>query len=106
VAVQGKWCSLERLLQEPIQWLPSINYQLRFLIQEVHMNFFECCQKCKAPKRYPGCHGKCPEYKGQRKLWDEHQAAKRQARREAPPLTYAQKMAYFMSKKGSKPPQY
>ena len=21
-----------------------------------------CCNGCVAPKRYPGCHGKCPEY--------------------------------------------
>lgn len=27
------------------------------------MNYFECCMKCIPPKRYPGCSGKCPEYK-------------------------------------------
>lgn len=27
------------------------------------INYFECCQHCVAPKRYPGCSGKCPEYK-------------------------------------------
>ena len=21
-----------------------------------------CCRGCVAPKRYPGCHGSCPEY--------------------------------------------
>ena len=21
-----------------------------------------CCMDCKAPKRYPGCHGTCPDY--------------------------------------------
>ena len=21
-----------------------------------------CCYGCVAPKRYPGCHGRCPEY--------------------------------------------
>lgn len=21
-----------------------------------------CCMGCVAPKRYPGCHGRCPEY--------------------------------------------
>ena len=26
------------------------------------MNYFECCHKCVAPKRYPGCSAKCPEY--------------------------------------------
>lgn len=23
---------------------------------------FECCYKCKAPKRHPGCHDHCEEY--------------------------------------------
>ena len=27
------------------------------------MNYFECCHHCVPPKRYPGCSGKCPEYK-------------------------------------------
>ena len=22
----------------------------------------KCCKDCVAPKRYPGCHGICPEY--------------------------------------------
>ena len=22
----------------------------------------KCCHGCVAPKRYPGCHGRCPEY--------------------------------------------
>lgn len=22
----------------------------------------KCCSGCVAPKRYPGCHGSCPEY--------------------------------------------
>ena len=35
------------------------------------MNFFECCQKCKHPKRYPGCSAKCPEYAKGRKLLNE-----------------------------------
>ena len=26
------------------------------------MNYFECCHYCVAPKRYPGCSGKCPDY--------------------------------------------
>lgn len=26
------------------------------------MNYFECCHHCVAPKRYPGCSGKCPDY--------------------------------------------
>ena len=30
------------------------------------MNYFECCHHCVAPKRYPGCSGKCPEYEAAR----------------------------------------
>ena len=35
------------------------------------MGFFECCHKCKPPKRYPGCSSKCPEYAKGRKKLDE-----------------------------------
>ena len=38
------------------------------------MSFFECCHKCKPPKRYPGCSGKCPEYARDRKKFDECKA--------------------------------
>lgn len=34
---------------------------------------FECCHHCIAPKRHPGCHGTCPEYKEARA---EHDAKK------------------------------
>ena len=30
-----------------------------------------CCNNCVAPKRYPGCHGTCPEYLEQRAKYDE-----------------------------------
>lgn len=26
------------------------------------MSIIKCCFGCVAPKRYPGCHAKCPEY--------------------------------------------
>ena len=35
------------------------------------MKFFECCHKCKPPRRYPGCSARCPDYKKDRKLYDE-----------------------------------
>jgi hypothetical protein len=25
-------------------------------------DIFECCHKCTAPKRHPGCHASCEEY--------------------------------------------
>ena len=34
------------------------------------MNYFECCHRCVAPKRYPGCSGSCPEYKEARARYD------------------------------------
>lgn len=34
------------------------------------MNYFECCIPCVAPKRYPGCHGTCSEYKQARTKYD------------------------------------
>lgn len=30
----------------------------------------ECCRYCKPPKRTPGCHGQCPEYKKWRAEYD------------------------------------
>ena len=38
------------------------------------MNYFECCHGCVAPKRYPGCSGKCPEYKEARAKYDADKA--------------------------------
>ena len=31
---------------------------------------FERCINCVAPKRNPGCHGKCEEYKKEKELFD------------------------------------
>ena len=38
------------------------------------MNYFECCRYCVAPKRYPGCSGKCPEYAAARARYDKDKA--------------------------------
>ena len=38
------------------------------------INYFECCMPCKPPKRYPGCSGKCPEYKEARARYDADKA--------------------------------
>lgn len=37
-------------------------------------NYFEECQHCVPPKRYPGCHGTCPDYKKARTKYDEDAA--------------------------------
>lgn len=31
----------------------------------------KCCYGCVAPKRYPGCHGTCPEYLAEKAKHDE-----------------------------------
>ena len=30
----------------------------------------QCCKDCVAPKRYPGCHGKCQEYIEEKAQYD------------------------------------
>ena len=35
------------------------------------MGFFEECHKCKPPKRKPGCHSTCPDYKRNKAKYDE-----------------------------------
>lgn len=42
------------------------------------MNYFECCHHCVAPKRYPGCSGKCPEYAEARAKYDADLAKQKQ----------------------------
>lgn len=36
-----------------------------------------CCNGCVAPKRYPGCHGHCPEYLEEKAHWDALMDAER-----------------------------
>lgn len=40
----------------------------------------KCCYGCVAPKRYPGCHGTCPEYLAEKAKHDEEKAADYQRR--------------------------
>lgn len=42
--------------------------------------YFECCHQCKPPKRYPGCHAKCPEYLKAKEEWDKVREAARKER--------------------------
>lgn len=34
----------------------------------------QCCRNCVAPKRYPGCHGKCQEYIAEKEDYDKKMA--------------------------------
>lgn len=37
----------------------------------------DCCNGCVAPKRYPGCHASCPEYKAERAELDADNAVRK-----------------------------
>ena len=38
------------------------------------MSMFEHCHHCVAPKRHPGCHSTCPEYKQDREQYNAKKA--------------------------------
>ena len=38
------------------------------------MSMFEHCKNCMAPKRHPGCHSHCLEYKQDREKYDAEKA--------------------------------
>ena len=35
---------------------------------------FKCCMNCEQPKRHPGCHDHCPEYKEIRADYDRRKS--------------------------------
>lgn len=52
----------------------------------------ECCRDCAPPKRRPGCHGSCPEYRMERAELDRKNAEER-AKRATRQNLYAQRAA-------------
>lgn len=68
MAAQGKWLSFPR---------QDKNYQLSYQTTRYTMGFFECCKHCKAPKRYPGCHDRCPDYLKDKEEWNKLKEAER-----------------------------
>lgn len=60
---------------------------------------FECCRVCVAPKRYPGCHGKCPEYLEERARYDALKAADDKKRRTRNALIEQRNELYFKAMK-------
>ena len=34
----------------------------------------KCCKSCVAPKRYPGCHSHCPEYRAEKAVYEAEKA--------------------------------
>lgn len=45
------------------------------------MGLINCCHFCVAPKRYPGCHGNCPEYAAEKAEHDRLKAADAEKRK-------------------------
>ena len=41
----------------------------------------KCCKGCVAPKRYPGCHDRCPEYQKEKAEYEERKAIEDKKRR-------------------------
>lgn len=39
------------------------------------LSTIKCCHYCKAPKRSPGCHDRCPEYQKEKAEYEERKAA-------------------------------
>lgn len=37
-------------------------------------SIIQCCRYCVPPKRYPGCHAICPEYRSEKALHDAKKA--------------------------------
>lgn len=75
-----------------------------------------CCKDCVAPKRYPGCHGHCPEYLEEKARYDERMAAERKWKRTQNGITNARTSAVTKAlksrrysqknyRRGSKSPQ-
>ena len=52
--------------------------------------YFECCHRCKPPKRHPGCHAKCPEYLRAAEAWEKVREAARKEREDD--------VAYFLGR--------
>lgn len=53
---------------------------------------FNCCRQCTAPKRHPGCHDHCKEYKEARADFDQKKAADDRRTGRATHSVYAQKI--------------
>lgn len=56
------------------------------------MSKIECCRDCAPPKRRPGCHGSCPEYRMERAELDRKNAEENRKRATRQNL-YAQRAA-------------
>lgn len=65
------------------------------------VNTYKCCKDCMPPKRYPGCHGHCEEYLGEKKELDkirERLARERKYNQDYYESSMA-KVRYFQKKK-------
>lgn len=64
------------------------------------MNPFECCRKCVAPKRHPGCAGHCGEYQEAREKWEAQKAhiRKEKKKEQAIESVRAKSISYYKSR--------
>ena len=65
-------------------------------------SIINCCRYCVPPKRYPGCHGTCPEYRYQRAIYDERKAVADQEKFTSHGLTMQRTEAVRKALKGWK----
>ena len=47
----------------------------------------KCCHKCVAPKRHPGCHDTCQEYKNEKAKFEAIKEAEKKEKEKHPVLT-------------------
>lgn len=55
-------------------------------------HMFECCHHCTPPKRTPGCHDHCPEYKEAKEAYEAGKAEYKRARGRDNCTAYDQRM--------------
>lgn len=53
---------------------------------------FDCCHKCKPPKRYPGCQDHCPDFPVAKANFEKKKAEYNRARGYDCPTAYAQRV--------------
>ena len=61
-----------------------------------------CCWGCVAPKRHPGCHDHCPEYKAEKAKYEFEKAIRDQKKAIADGLTSQSISGVYKAKKALK----
>lgn len=66
------------------------------------MSIIICCKECKPPKRYPGCHGQCPEYLAQKAEHERLKEAENKQKQTSYGITVERTNAVTKALKGRK----